>query len=141
MCHNHIRVMLELKLVNSLDFFVEIVNAGMKPGELYITSFYPNLVSAIADFAPQIQRGFLTGFAIGQPLKILELTRAKIMLPRFAYANAELVNTLHSHNYSIMVWDCNGQPNLRTALNWGVEGIITDNPDVLKAELVKNTQV
>jgi glycerophosphoryl diester phosphodiesterase len=141
MCHNHIRVMLELKLVNSIDLFVEIVNAGMKPGELFITSFYPNLVSAIADFAPQIQRGFLTGFAIGDPLKIMELARAKIMLPRFPYTDAELVNTLHTHNYSIMVWDCNSKQDLHTAIDWNVEGIITDNPDVLKAELVKNTQV
>ena len=54
LCHNRIKLMLELKLVNSLDLFLEIVNAGMKPGELFITSFYPNLVNNLADFAPQI---------------------------------------------------------------------------------------
>ena len=135
MCHNHIRVMLELKSVQSLDLFLEIVNASMKPMELFITSFYPNLVSAIAEFAPQIQRGMLTGFTIEDPLKIMESTHARIMLPRFPYANTELVNTLHAHNYSIMVWDCNSLSELHTALGWGVEGIITDNPDVLKLEM------
>lgn len=132
MCHNHIRVMLELKLVQSLDLFLEIVNAGMKPAELFITSFYPNLVNTLADFAPQIQRGMLTGYAIEDPLTIMESTRARIMLPRFPYANIELINTLHAHNYAVMVWDCNRQTDLHTALSWGVEGIITDSPDILK---------
>ena len=135
--HNRIKVMLELKLVNSLDLFLEIVNAGMKPGELFITSFHPNLVNKLADFAPQIQRGILTGFAIEDPLAVMALTRARIMLPRFSYVNAELVNTLHTHDFSVMVWDCNSIHDLRKALDWGVEGIITDSPDVLARELDK----
>ena len=127
--------MLELKAVNSLDLFLQIVTTVMKPGELFITSFHPSLVNDLANFAPQIQRGILTGFTVEDPLKIMETTRAKIMLPRFPYANAELVNTLHTHSYSIMVWDCNSIQKLHAALEWGVEGIITDSPDLLAAEM------
>jgi len=123
--------------VNSLDLFVEIVNARMKPAELFITSFYPNLVSALVDFAPQIQRGILTGWAIEDPLKLMESTGARIMLPRFPYADAALVNTLHTHHYSIIVWDCNKKQDLHTALDWGIEGIITDSPDILAQEMTK----
>ena len=123
LCHNRIKVMLELKAVNSLDLFLQIVTTVMKPGELFITSFHPSLVNDLANFAPQIQRGILTGFTVEDPLKIMETTRAKIMLPRFPYANAELVNTLHTHSYSIMVWDCNSIQKLHAALEWGVEGI------------------
>ena len=135
LCHNRIKLMLELKLVNSLDLFLEIVNAGMKPGELFITSFYPNLVNNLADFAPQLRRGVLTGTAIEDPLAVMASTKAKIMLPRFSYVSAELVNTLHSHDFSVMVWDCNSIPDLRTALDWEVEGIITDSPDILALEM------
>ena len=138
LCHNRIKLMLELKVVDSLDLFLEIVNAGMKPGELFITSFYPNLVNELADFAPQIQRGILIGFGITNPLKIMESTRAKIMLPRFPHVTTGLVNTLRTHNYSIMVWDCKSGQDLHTALEWGVEGIITDAPDVLAMELAKS---
>jgi glycerophosphoryl diester phosphodiesterase len=137
LCHNHIRVMLELKLVYSLDLFLEVVNARMKPTELFITSFYPNLVNELADFAPQIQRGILTGSEVKDPLKIMDLTRAKIMLTRFPHANAELVTTLHTHHFSIIVWDCNNRQDLGTALEWGVDGIITDSPDILELELAR----
>ena len=135
LCHNRIKLMLELKLVNSLDLFLEIVNAGMKPGELFITSFHPNLVNNLADFAPQLRRGILTGTAIEDPLAVMASTKAKIMLPRFSYVSAELVNSLHSHDFSVMVWDCNSIPDLRTALDWEIEGIITDSPDVLALEM------
>ena len=141
LCHNRIKVMLELKLVNSFDLFLEIVNAGMKPGELFITSFHPNLVNKLTDFAPQIPRGILTGFAIDDPLALMALTRARIMLPRFSYVSAELVKTLHTHDFSVMVWDCNSIPDLRKALDWGVEGIITDSPDVLALEMANRKRV
>jgi glycerophosphoryl diester phosphodiesterase len=141
LCHNRIKVMLELKLVNSLDLFLEIVNAGMKPGELFITSFHPNLVNKLADFTQQILRGVLTGFAVEEPLALMAATRARIMLPRFSYVSAELVNTLHSHDFSVMVWDCNSIPDLRQALDWGIEGIITDSPDVLALEIANRKEL
>src|SRR5208283_669946 len=107
LCRKRIKLMLELKQVNSLDLFLEIVNAGMQPDELFITSFNTNLVKELADFAPHTQRGILLDSVIEDPLTIMNATRARIMLPRFSYATADLVNMLHSHNYSIMVWDCN----------------------------------
>jgi glycerophosphoryl diester phosphodiesterase len=142
LCHNHIRVMLELKMVQSLDLFLQIVNATMKPTELFISSFYPNLVNELADFAPQIQRGILIGSEIKDPLNIMDLTRAKIILPRFPYTNPELVNTVHRHRFSIIVWDCNNIQDLDTALEWDVDGIITDSPDILALKLgkLKKTQ-
>jgi glycerophosphoryl diester phosphodiesterase len=36
-----------------------------------------------------------------------------------------------------MVWDCNNKQDLHTALEWGVEGIITDSPDLLALEMGK----
>lgn len=137
LCHKHIQVMLELKLVHSLDLFLEIVNARMTPSELFITSFYPHLVNCLSHFAPQIRRGILTGFRIDDPIKILELARAKIMLPRFLFASEELVKTLHAHGNSIIVWECNTQQELRKAINWDVDGIITDSPAILAKEMGK----
>ena len=139
LCHKRIKLMLELKQINSLDLLLEIVNAGMQPEELFITSFNPILVKELADFATRIRRGILTGTAIENPVQIMDAAKAGIMLPRFSDVSGELVNTLHAHNFAIMVWDCNSLQNLRTALDWGVEGIITDSPDSLALEL-KNRQ-
>ena len=135
LCHKHIKLMLELKQVNSLDLFLEIVNAGMQTDELFITSFNTNLIKELADFAPLIQRGILLNSVIADPLKIMDATRARIMLPRFSYTTLDLVKILHSRTFSILVWDCNNIRNMRAALDWGVEGIITDSSANLALEL------
>jgi glycerophosphoryl diester phosphodiesterase len=135
LCHKRIKLMLELKQVDSLDLFLEIVNAVMKPEELFITSFNNKLVRELADFAPHVQRGILVDGAIRDPLKIMDANKARIILPRFSYTTQELVDTLHSRNYAIMVWDCSSIQNLRAALDWGIDGIITDAPANLALEL------
>ena len=135
LCHKRTKLMLELKQVDSLDLFLEIVNAVMKPEELFITSFNNKLVQELADFAPHVQRGIIVNGRVQDPLNILDTGKAKILLPRFSYTTQELVNTLHSHNYAIMVWDCNSMQNLRAALDWGIDGIITDSPANLALEL------
>ncbi len=137
LCHKHIRLMLELKQISSLDLFLEVVKAKMEPSELFITSFQTNIVRGLADFAPQIQRGILTGHTVEEPLKLIEITRAKIMLPMFSSATEELVHTLHSCNISAIVWDCNNASDFRIAMKWKVDGIITDSPDILAQELSK----
>ena len=135
LCHNRVKLMLELKRVNSLDLFLKIVNAAIQPEELFITSFRSNLVRELAEFTLQTQRGILIRWLIINPLRTIEVNKVGIMLPRFSYVNSRLVNTLHSHGFSIMVWDCNDLQNLRTALEWDVDGIITDSPDILALEL------
>jgi len=135
LCHKRIKLMLELKQVDSLDLILEIVNAIIKPEELFITSFNNKLVKELADFAPHVQRGILIDGGITDPLKVMDTSKARIILPRFAYTTAALVNALHNHRYSIMVWDCSSIQNLRTALDWGIDGVITDSPANLALEM------
>ncbi|MBN1643818.1 MAG: glycerophosphodiester phosphodiesterase [Dehalococcoidales bacterium] len=137
LCHKHIRLMLEIKQAHSLDLFLEIVNSRMSSTELFITSFQTKLIRDLADFAPQIQRGILIAYPVEEPLKLIESTRAKIVLPRFSALTGEMVHSLHSGNISTIVWDCNSISEFHTALKYNVDGIITDSPDVLAQELNK----
>jgi glycerophosphoryl diester phosphodiesterase len=140
-CHNHIRLMLELKQVQSLDLLMEIINAGMKPAELFMTSFSGTLVRELADFAPKIQRGILVNAAVEDPLKLTKEAKARIVLPRFACAGEELISTLHEHDCFVMVWDCNNIRNMRQALDWGVDGIITDSSAALALEMANRKRL
>jgi glycerophosphoryl diester phosphodiesterase len=141
LCHNRIKVMLELKQVESLDLFLETMNTVMKPDELFITSFNVNLVKELADFAPQIQRGILTGSVNNDPLTLMEETKARIILPRMAFTDAELIRKLHAHGYFVIVWDCNNVLDLRTALDWETDGIITDSSAVLALEMANRKRL
>lgn len=42
-----------------------------------------------------------------------------------------LIRIAHSQNLAVHVWSVNDVPDMRTFLEWGVDGIITDRPDRL----------
>jgi len=134
-CRERLLLNIELKLVYSLDRFLSTVRAVVKPEEVIFSSFYGTLINELADLAPEIRRGILTGFPIADPLKLVSMVRAQVMLPRFGFATTALVDKMHSHNLSLIVWDCNTQDNIRTALAWEVDGIISDNPDIVMQEM------
>jgi glycerophosphoryl diester phosphodiesterase len=133
--HKKVLLNLELKLVYSLDRLLEKIQATMTPDELLLSSFHSTLVTRLADMVPDFRRGILTSFPPKDALKLMSLTRAHVMLPMFTSANMALVDRLHHRELSLIVWNCNTTEELRTALSWNVDGIITDNPDSLLIEL------
>lgn len=135
LCQRHIQLMIELKQISSLDLFFEIVNARMRPDELFITSFNATLVKSLAEFAPKVRRGILTFQKVEDPIKLLESNKSKILLPRNNLVNTELARNLHEHQFSLIAWDCNTAEDMRTSLKYGVDGIITDAPDILAKEI------
>ncbi|MDP2920434.1 MAG: glycerophosphodiester phosphodiesterase [Dehalococcoidia bacterium] len=137
LCHGKIMANLEIKLVYSLDKFLEILRANARPEELLLSSFYGAVITEFADLAPEIRRGILTGFTVKDPLKLMSLTKAQVMLPRFGFTTMALIDKLQHRNLSIIVWDCNTPEDIGKALAWKVDGIITDNPDFLARELEK----
>jgi len=136
-CRGRLFLNIELKLVYSLDRFLETVRAVMKPEELLFSSFYGALINELADLAPEIRRGILTSFPVADPLKLVSMVRAQVMLPRFGFATTALVDKMHSHRLGLIVWDCNTLDNIRTAFAWKVDGIISDNPDIVLQERAK----
>lgn len=135
LCHKQVLLNLELKLVYSLDRLLEKIQAIMVPEELLISSFQSTLITKLADLVPDLRRGILTSFPPKDTLKLMSLTRAQVMLPMFSSTNMALVDRLHHRQLSLIVWNCNTLEELRSALSWDVDGIITDNPDSLLIEL------
>jgi glycerophosphoryl diester phosphodiesterase len=67
----------------------------------------------------------------------MDLTKAQVMLPMFGSTTMALVDKLHNRDLSLIVWNCNTPEDIRTALTWDVDGIISDNPDSFLLELPK----
>ena len=135
LCHGHVLLNLEFKLVYSLDKLLQTIRAVMTPDELLISSFQSSLITKLAELAPEIRRGILTHLPVKDPLKLMNMTGAQVMLPIFQSTKKTLVDKLHSRDLSVMVWNCDTPEDMHTALSWNVDGIITNNPDRLLLEL------
>ena len=133
-CSDKVMLDLELKLVYSIDKFLKIIRT-MPPETLLLSSFQGSVITELSDAAPEIPRGIITGFKVKDPVTLVKLTRAQVMLPRFSFTTMALVDKMHNRSLKLMVWDCNTPNDLRSALAWDVDGIITDIPDMLSGEL------
>jgi glycerophosphoryl diester phosphodiesterase len=135
LCHGHILLNMEFKQVFSLERLLQEIRGVMTPDELLVSSFQSALITRLADLAPDIRRGILTARTVKDPLDLMNATRAQVMLPIFGTTTKPLVDSLHDRNLSIIVWNCNTPEEIRTALTWDMDGIITDNPDSFLLEL------
>jgi len=57
-------------------------------------------------------------------------TNAARWMPQFAELDAARVNGAHAQGLSIIPWDVNDAAAIARALEWRVDGIITDRPDI-----------
>jgi len=53
---------------------------------------------------------------------------------------ARVVRAAHRQNLQVHVWTIDDAPTMHYLLDWGVDGIITDRPDILKDVLVERGQ-
>ena len=95
------------------------------------SSFLPWDLKKAAQVLPEVPRGLLTikgrwgvwgrsfGFSFGN---------YNALHPYFGDVTAQEVARVHKLKRKINVWTVNEEADLRRMINWGVDGIITDNP-------------
>jgi glycerophosphoryl diester phosphodiesterase len=82
---------------------------------------------------------WLAGLDFDEYSGIVELVGAfgaDIISPYYKEITQDDVKEAHRQGLKIVPWTVNKERDMRTLLRWGVDGIITDKPDILKA-LVK----
>jgi glycerophosphoryl diester phosphodiesterase len=97
--------------------------------EYVVSSFLPDLLTAIHDLDRAIPLGFLC--ETEDQLRGWPVTPAKWVIPQFELANEELVGCVHAAGKKIMVWTVNRAERMREFVKWGVDAIISDETELL----------
>ena len=99
-----------------------------------VSSFLPDVLTAIHDLDPAIRLGFLC--ETRERLRGWPEAPAEWVIPQFELADKALVETVHAAAKRIMVWTVNRVERMREFAAWGVDAIISDETDRL-AEIVR----
>ena len=137
LCQERVRLLVELKQVSSLECFLSLLRARVKPTDVILASFNRDLVSKFSHLAPEIHRGIITGGPVKEPIKALKSAQSDILMVRFPFTTAELAEKVHAHNLSILVWGCTGLRDIQSTLELDIDGIVSDFPDQVAKELGK----
>lgn len=110
-----------------------------------VSSFAGERIGAFRRLAPEVATG-LSKFAVallwlGLPLVVRFVRGQAAQVPerflgeRLRLVTRRFVRTAHRHGIRVHVWTINDAPVMDALLDLGVDGIVTDQPDVLRAVL------
>jgi glycerophosphoryl diester phosphodiesterase len=124
---------------------IELKVAGLEPQTLaelrqrppqkgyVVSSFLPEVLTAIHDLDPAIPPGFLC--ETRDQLRGWREMPAEWVIPQFGLADGELVKLVHAVGKRIMVWTVNRVERMREFADWGVDAIIADETELLVRSL------
>ena len=107
---------------------VAIEESGMS-GRVLVQSFEPEALLAMRRIAPEIPRAVISRDR-GSYSALVEETTASALLPRRDRLEPEDVEAMHARGVAVIPWVVDDTDEMRRLRTWGVDGIITNRPDV-----------
>src|SRR5262249_34438739 len=94
-------------------------------------------VAAVRELEPALTGVVLIAeTATVSPAALAHAAGAAVYAPGWEFVDAALVREAHAHGVRVVPWTGNDEAVWRRLLDWGVDGLTTDFPDRLAAELL-----
>ncbi|TGN10923.1 glycerophosphodiester phosphodiesterase [Leptospira ilyithenensis] len=102
-------------------------------------------IKTSALFAPTYTQGFLMtiGFGNGYRQDIIETAKslkANVISPYFLYVTPEFVKQAHDSKIEVIPWTVNNEKEVNRLLGCGVDGVISDYPNLLRKVADSNSR-
>jgi len=96
-----------------------------------VQSFDPRALEAIHSIDPQVSTALLISNPHGIRGNLAQLSFVPdIYSPDYELVDEELIRVAHARNIQVIPWTVNDADTMRKLLAWGVDGLITDYPDL-----------
>ena len=138
-CRGRTRVLIEIKRADPRKVAALIVELRMER-DVIVFSLSISRLKSFAEAAPHVSRFGLIArrlrlslFAFRPPPAIegLGLGRRLVTSPR-------VVRQIHRRGWKLFVWTVNREAEMQKLARWGVDGIITNHPDLAKSCLAQS---
>ena len=107
-------------------------NRALRAGKVTVQSFNHEWLKAYADLAPDVPVGLLYGAKPTDADIAAAATWAEEVNPALGVIDEATVDKIHTAGMETHVWTVNAGQDMRRAINWDVDGIITNYPQVLR---------
>lgn len=129
------RAFLDIELkVPGLERRVGALVESLDPERFVISSFLPEVLLRMADIAPGAPLGFISRKL--DALQGWQQLPVSYVIPRHDVVSHELIAAVHRAGKKLLTWTVNSSKEMRTLSEWGVDGMISDDPALLSETLV-----
>ena len=136
-CRGRAQVLLEIKRADPRKVAAVIAGSHMER-EVVVFSLSVRRMKAFAAANPRITRFGLVARRL--PLAIPRLKTIGVDgvgLSRRLVRSERIVRRIHERGWKLFVWTVNRKPEMKRLARWGVDGLITNHPDVAKSCLAE----
>jgi glycerophosphoryl diester phosphodiesterase len=120
---------IELKVSGSEESIVASLRADPPQRGFNVSSFFPEILLRLHRLDDRLPLGFIC-----DRRSALEKWRdlpVQVVLPRYNLLQPHIVDEVHRSGRQIMTWTVNSKEQLRSASEWGIDGLISDDPELL----------
>jgi glycerophosphoryl diester phosphodiesterase len=137
MCRGKTRVLIEIKHADPRKVATVVSETRME-NEVIVFSLSIHRMKEIAAVNPRIPRFGLVARRL--PLAMVRLKSVGIEgvgLSRRLVRSQRIVRRIHKRGWKLFVWTVNREAEMKKLADWGVDGLITNHPDVAKSCLAR----
>lgn len=128
----------EQKVIDVFESFPGYVTSALANHRLAVQSFNWTSMKTYAELAPETPVGLLGAPAVADLASYAEW--ADQVNPSVAQTSEAYIDAVHDAGLDVNVWTVNDEATMTRLLDWDVDGIITNRPDVLEALLHARNQ-
>ncbi|GAK61113.1 glycerophosphoryl diester phosphodiesterase family protein [Candidatus Vecturithrix granuli] len=116
---------------------VRLIEKNDLVDNVIVIAFYHPSLKKIKEYNPEITTGILYAAGLVEPWSVAETVGADALHPEYDYTLADIIEAAHQRGYPVHPWTINSAEDMQRWIDYGVDGIASDFPDVL-AGIVKN---
>ncbi len=135
LCANRTRLFVELKETVSFDCLVALLKSQAPLSDVMLLSFNGALLRELLYRAPDIPRAVIVVSPGKDPLGMMEPVQADSIVVKYPFVSRKLVGAVHDVGRAVFVWGLPLPWCIDSVVAAGVDGIISDFPDVVKKKL------
>jgi len=124
----------EVKAAGVEAALLDLIRKMQMVDSVLISSFDAQVVAHVRDLAPEMPAGLLQSAA--DPYAAVSV-RATAYLPEVTALTADVVASCRSHGLRVITWTVRTEEEARQALRVGVDGIIADDPTLIRKMLAR----
>jgi glycerophosphoryl diester phosphodiesterase len=136
-CRGRARVLIEIKRADPRKVAAMIERSRMED-EVIVFSLSIRRMKEFAAASPRIPRFGLVARRLPLALaRIKAVGVSGVGLSRRLVRSERIVRMIHNRGWKLFVWTVNRKPEMKKFASWGVDGIITNHPDIAKSCLAE----
>ena len=120
---------IELKVAGLEDTVVEVIRTHAPERGFVVSSFKPGALMRVRHVDAAIRLGLICDTRA--QLAIWETLPVAVVIPHHKLVTRELVLALHGAGKQVLVWTVNEAAKMLEFANWGVDGLISDETELL----------